>query len=126
MKLLVSIDKNPGLDIPEEQFNQIKAQIEQRLTQGGRLARKGDENYHSATVTITSFRMRPDAARLLVGAMAGCDNIKSNVSVVERDSGKELGSAEISIEECAAWGVADQVIGKYSDGVADYLTQGKK
>jgi hypothetical protein len=122
-KLMVTVNKAANVEIPDEYFKKIQAQIEQGLAQRRRLAEANDDKYDSAAVTITSFRMRPDAARLAVGILAGCDNIKSNISVV--DNGKEVGSADVSIQECAAWGVADQVIGKYTGGVVDFLTGGQ-
>lgn len=66
--------------------------------------------------------MRDDAARLLVGIMAGCDNIASTVIVTDKVTHEELGRSQISIKECGAWGVASQVIKKYTDGVVAYLS----
>jgi hypothetical protein len=65
--------------------------------------------------------MRPDAARLTVGIMAGCDNIKSKVSIIDPANNQKIGESEITIEECAAWGTSSQVIKKYSEGVVKYL-----
>ena len=38
-----------------------------------------------------------------------------------------MGSANVAIKECAAWGVANQVIKKYADGVVSFIVgkQGK-
>lgn len=120
-KLSIVINKKDGVDIPDSELEQIKYRIQEGLSQRGLLASRDEESHRTAEIIITSFRMRADSARLVVGMFAGCDNIKSNVTVLDNTRHQELGKAEIKIEECAAWGISDQVIGKYSKGVVAYL-----
>ena len=89
--------------------------------QNDMLASSSDSAQYSAIVDIHAFRMRNDAARLTVGIMAGCDNISSTVSIKDNSSGARVGSANVAIKECAAWGVADQVMKKYADGVVSFI-----
>ncbi|MEZ4527357.1 MAG: hypothetical protein R2941_15670 [Desulfobacterales bacterium] len=57
----------------------------------------------------------------MVGIMAGCDNIKSNVTISDSAEKQKIGESEVSIDECDAWGVSSQVIKKFSEGVVKYL-----
>ena len=120
-----SLSKKDGIEIPDDVFETIQKQIHEGLLAQNLLANNGNNNSHKAEILITSYRMRPDAARLLVGIMAGCDNIKSNVVVTDVKTKEKIGESEIMIEECAAWGVQSQVIAAYSEGVVNYLA-GKK
>lgn len=121
-QLALSIKQESGVSIPSEQKQLLEKQIREGLSQKGLLASDENNSQHSVIVNIHTFRMRDDAARLTVGIMAGCDNISSTVVVTDKITGKEIGNARISIKECAAWGVASQVITKYTDGVVAYLT----
>jgi hypothetical protein len=125
LKLDFSLSHEEQIEIPDEVIETIQKQIQEGLSQQNLLAAKTGENFREAEIHITSYRMRPDAARLLVGIMAGCDNIKSNVVVKDSGSKEKIGESEIMIEECAAWGVQSQVIAAYSEGVVNYLA-GKK
>ena len=124
-KLSLSISKDPGVLIPEEQYQQIENEISQGLTQRGLLSPSGYEPKHCVTIDVHSFRMRSDGARLSVGILAGCDNINSLVTVTDTSTNEVVGKSEISIKECAAWGVAEQVIKKYTEGVINYLSNKK-
>lgn len=121
-QLSIHIEKPSNVSIPLDQSQLLESQIRNGLAGKGLLASSPDDSQHSVTVKIHSFRMRDDAARLTVGIMAGCDNIASTVTVTDKVTKEELGSSQISIKECAAWGVASQVITKYTDGVVAYLS----
>lgn len=124
-KLNFQLSKNENVEIPAEVIDTIQKQIQDGLNEQNLLAANSDEESRIAEIQITSYRMRPDAARLLVGIMAGCDNIKSNVAVIDKRTKEKIGESEITIEECAGWGVSSQVIAAYSKGVIEYLS-GKK
>jgi len=121
-KLALAIQKSAAVTIPEEQYSLLETQIKSGLSQENLLVPDGDISRHTVTVQIHSFYLREDAARLTVGILAGCDNINSTVTVTDKLTNEKIGSSNISIEECAAWGVASQVITKYTDGVIAYLT----
>ena len=121
-QLSISFIQDAGVSIPSEQKQLLVNQIREGLSQKGLLATDENNSQHSVSVNIHTFRMRDDAARLAVGIMAGCDNIGSTIIVTDKITGKEIGNAKVSIKECAAWGVASQVIKKYTDGVVVYLT----
>jgi hypothetical protein len=125
LKLNFSVLKNEPVEIPSENLETIQKKIQEGLSEKNLLATNDDKKYRKAEILITSYRMRPDAARLIVGIMAGCDNIKSNVVITDPETNNKIGESEISIEECAAWGVSSQVIAAYSKEVVNYLT-GKK
>ena len=120
-KLALSIEKGTAVAIPEDQYALLESQIKSGLTHQNLLSPDGEISRHSATVKIHSFYLRDDLARVAVGIMAGCDNIVSTVTVTDKLTNKTIGSSHISIEECAAWGVASQVITKYTEGVVAFL-----
>lgn len=125
-KLSFTLNKTPGAIVPAEDFQLIKTQIETGLRDSNLLATNQEKSSHSAIVTIQSYRMRDDAARLTVGILAGCDSIRSDVVVIENSLNTELGRSHVSMKECAAWGVANQVIEEYTEGVIDFLTNSGK
>lgn len=120
-KVSLTIKEPSGNQIPAEQQAFLVNQIMDGLIQNDMLAPSPDSAQYSAIVDIHAFRMRSDAARLTVGMMAGCDNINSTVSIKDNSSGARVGSANVAIKECAAWGVANQVIKKYADGVVSFI-----
>jgi hypothetical protein len=124
-KLNFELSKHEKVEMPAEELATIKKQIQDGLTEKKLFENNPAEQTRVAEIKITSYRMRPDAARLLVGAMAGCDNIKSNVAVIDTKTKERIGESEIMVEECAAWGVSSQVIAAYSKEVVEYLS-GKK
>lgn len=123
-KLTLVLKKNEEVSIPQEQYQLIENQIKGGLSDKGLLAADELDSQHVVTVNLHSFRMREDAARLAAGIMAGCDNINSTVAITEKLTGNLMGSSTISIKECAAWGVAKQVITKYTNGVIEFLSNG--
>ena len=121
-QLSLSVKKDSGVSIPSEQGQLLENQIREGLSKNGLTVSNEINSQHSVIVIIHTFKMRADGARLFVGILAGCDDINSTVIVTDKLSGKEIGNAKISINECAAWGVASQVITKFTDGVVAYLT----
>ncbi len=122
-KISFSVNHNPGMSIPANQYQLIKSQIRENLDKSGVLASNTDTAQYSAVVNLNTFRIRHNATRLTAGVFAGCDNINSIVVVTDNSTHKKVGSSQISIKECAAWGVASQVIKKYTDGVVAYLSK---
>ena len=121
-KISITIIKDVSVSVPDNQYQLIEDNITDGLKKNGLLASNQETSKHSAVVTLHSFRIRDDAARLAVGILAGCDNIISTVTVMDKLTNDEIGKSKISINECAAWGVSDQVITKYTNGVVEYLS----
>ena len=121
-KISITINKGLGVSITEDQYQLLENQITEGLAKKGILASNEKVSQHSAVVSLHSFKLRDDAARLLVGILAGCDKIDSTVSVTDKSTRNEIGSSSISIKECAAWGVAEKVIKKYADGIVSFLS----
>ncbi len=121
-KLTFTIEKGTNVNIPSVQLSLMESVIKRGLQDNSLLAAEGNSN-HSAKINITEYRMRDDAARLIVGILAGCDKVNSVVTVVNNETGEELGKSNIRINECAAWGVAEQVVTKYANGVVKFLSK---
>ena len=121
-KLSFVIEKNSNINIPNEQFSLMESVIKQGLEKNSLLSVEGNSN-HSVKIDITEYRMRKDAARLIVGIAAGCDKVNSVVTVVDNETGEEIGKSNVRINECASWGVAAQVVTKYANAVVKFLSK---
>ena len=121
LKLDLELKKEDGVNIPDEILATMKQQIRDGLAKNNLLA-SSTTNANHAEVTIFAYRMRPNAARLLAGAMAGCDNINSQVVVKDTSNQKIIGHSTVQMRVCNAWGVSSQVISSFSEGVVNYLS----
>lgn len=121
-KLNYSLSAAPQVEVPDEVLKTMQNQIQKSLSEQNLLASEGDNKFHKADILFTHYRMRPDAARLLVGIMAGCDKINSKVTILDSNTKIIVGEAEFESNECAAWGVASQVIKAHVDKIANYLS----
>ena len=121
-KLKYSLLATPQVEVPDAVLDTMRSQVQESLSARNLLTKKGDVKYNKADILITEYRMRPDAARLLVGIMAGCDTFKSKVTVVDSNAGKVVGESEFESKECAAWGVSAQVIEAHINKITDYLS----
>lgn len=122
IKLKYTLSTTPQADVPDAVLNEMRSQIQESLSARNLLSTKGDIKFHQANILITEYRMRPDAARLLIGIMAGCDTLTSKVTIVESSNGKIIGESEFESKECAAWGVAAQVIEAHIKKIIEYLS----
>ncbi len=122
-KLYVSVTKTNTATVPNDVLRTIEKQVKVDLAEKNLLAANINQSSQKVKIVISSYRMRPDAARLTVGIMAGCDNINSTVIVTNRKTNKIVGESKVDIKECAAWGVSSQVIASYSKGVSKYLLE---
>lgn len=121
-KLNYSLSAAPEVEVPDEVLKTMQNQIQKSLSEQNLLASEVDDKFHKAEILITHYRMRPDVARLLVGIMAGCDKIKSKVTISDSNTKKIIGEAEFESNVCAAWGVASQVIEAHIEKIANYLS----
>jgi hypothetical protein len=121
-KLKYSLLTTPQVEVPDAVLETMRSQIQESLSARNLLAMKGDVKFNKADILITKYRMRPDAARLLLGMTAGCDTIKSKATVVDSNAGIVVGESEFESLVCAAWGVSAQVIEAHIKEITDYLT----
>lgn len=121
-KLNYYLSAAPQVEVPDEVLKTMQNQIQKNLSEQNLLTSEVDNKFHKADILITHYRMRHDAARLLVGIMAGCDKINSKVTILDSDTKKIVGEAEFESNECAAWGIASQVVKAHVDKIANYLS----
>jgi len=117
----ISLLKDSKLTISKQVLVSINQQIKNGLKKQN-LLYSNETNFNNIEIRLTSYRMRPNVARLTVGILAGCDNIKSDI-IVRNHENIIIGQSKIEFKECAAWGVSSQVITAYSKEVIKYLTQ---
>ena len=75
-------------------------------------------------ITVTSYYMRPGAARALVGIMAGKDRVLSTVQVLDPSSGQELGRLNVESGNATAVGSAGGLLRGHADEIADFVLAG--
>jgi len=121
-KLNCSVSAAPQVEVPDEVLKSMQSQLQKSLSEQNLLAAADDNKIHKADILITHYRMRPDVARLLVGIMAGCDKITSKVTIIDSNTKNIVGEADFESNECAAWGVASQVIRAHMEKISDYLS----
>lgn len=73
-------------------------------------------------VNVTYYRMRPGAARALVGIMAGRDKIQSTVTV-KGANGQILSEYTVTSTNATAWGTAHGMIEKHAKEIVETLTK---
>jgi hypothetical protein len=117
-----SLSAKESVEVPTEVLETMRSQIKSGLSDQNLLATKNEDRFLQANILITEYRMRPDAARLLVGIMAGCDTIKTEVIIADSSDEKTVGKSEFKSNECAAWGVSAQVIKAHTKKIVDYLS----
>ncbi|MDQ7062553.1 MAG: hypothetical protein Q9M43_16125 [Sulfurimonas sp.] len=119
--LKISLLKDSNVTISKQVLTSINEQVKNGLIKRN-LLYSNETDFNNVEIRLTSYRMRPDAARLTVGILAGCDNIKSDI-IIKNNENIIIGQSKIEFKECAAWGVSSQVITAYSKEVIKYLTQ---
>lgn len=122
LTITYSLSAKELVEVPAEVLETMRSQIRAGLSDRNLLATKDEDKFLKADILITEYRMRSNAARLLVGIMAGCDTIKSKVTIVDSSSEKTVGQSVFESNECAAWGVSAQVIEAHTKKVIDYLS----
>ncbi len=66
LKIDFFLSKQEIVEIPDEVLETMRKQIQEGLSEQNLIATNTDENVRKVEILITSYRMRPDAARLLV------------------------------------------------------------
>ena len=122
LMITYSFSAKESVKVPTEVLETMRNQIKSGLSDQNLLATKNEDRFLQANILITEYRMRPDAARLLVGIAAGCDTIKTEVIISDSRDEKTVGKSEFKSKECAAWGVSSQVIKAHTKKIVDYLS----
>jgi hypothetical protein len=117
-----SLSAKELVEVPAEVLETMRSQIKAGLSDRNLLATKDEDKFLKADILITEYRMRPNAARLLVGIMAACDTIKSKVTVVDSSNEINVGQVVFESSVCEAWGVSAQVIEAHTKKIVDYLS----
>lgn len=101
----------------------LKARLDERL--GPVLARGATGGAYEADIVISSYRMRHGAARALAGVMAGTDEIRSSVTIVDPGTGERIGRIDVNSKNQTALGSAGGLIEGHADEIADFLLASK-
>ncbi|WP_299010089.1 DUF4410 domain-containing protein [uncultured Shewanella sp.] len=72
-------------------------------------------------VTFTHYYMRHGASRALLGAMAGSDNITSQVLIKDKNTGDVLAELKVVSKNPTAFGSVQGLIKQHADKITDYI-----
>lgn len=97
----------------------LRARLDERLAT--ELVAADSPGALRAQVVIGSYRMRHGAARALVGVMAGTDEIRSSVTIIDPKTGEQLGQVSVESKNQTAVGSAGGLIRGHADEIADFL-----
>jgi hypothetical protein len=122
LTITYSISAKELVEVPDEVLETMRNQIKSGLSDRNLLSTKDEDKFLKADILIMEYQMRPDVARLLVGIAAGCDTIKSKVTVVDSSNEINVGQAVFESSVCQAWGVSAQVIEAHTKKIVDYLS----
>ena len=103
----------------------FRTRLDKQLMATDQLANSAKNDAVQVEITITSYKMRSDAARMLLGIFAGTDEMVSNIRV--RNSADNTLKAEFEVvsRNATAWGTSDGMIKDNADQIVKYLTTGK-
>lgn len=122
LKLSYFLSSAELTEVPDEVLETMRTQLSRRLSEINLLALQGESGFNKADILITGYRMRHGAAKALVGIMAGCDNIRSKVTVTEPNTGKTIGISSFESSECSAVIPAQSTINRHIQKIVDYLS----
>jgi hypothetical protein len=115
-KFIYSIDNPGGMTLDGERI--LRTQLDQQLASV--LAPAGDRGAVNARITVSSYYVRPAAARVLVGIMAGVDKVNSTVTLIAPD-GSVLGSKRVESKNATAFGTSTGMLQKHADEIATFV-----
>lgn len=98
----------------------LRDDLSSELSARSLLATSLGAGVRSLDIKVTYYRMRPGAARALVGIMAGVDKIQSSVTVKSAD-GKVLSEYSVTSKNGSAWGTAHGLIEKHAKEIVSTL-----
>lgn len=94
-----------------------------------RLAERLGKRLNSSAATelrvrVSYYRVKPAAARLMVGVLAGQDRITSDVSIVDA-AGNVLGQTTVDSKNPTAVFTANGLVRGHADAIADFVLNGR-
>lgn len=94
-------------DIPTHIIKAVTGHLDSALRKQG-LAAEGEAGIR-IDATTTYYRMRSGFSRMMVGALAGKDGIKAEITLVDKKSGSPVGKFQVSSYNVTAIGGEDDV-----------------
>ncbi|WKE67108.1 DUF4410 domain-containing protein [Gallaecimonas kandeliae] len=109
--------------MPEKALGIFKDRLNAKLGASGQLA-DGQHPARTIDIVITHYYMRPGAARALVGAMAGSDNMQSTVTIHDGKKDTVLGTFTVESKNPSALFTSRGLIEDHADQIVRYVTTG--
>ena len=104
----------------------FRERLSSQLAAKGLLASADDVSSRILDVTVTTYTMRDGATRVMLGIMAGSDNIQSTVQIKDQSSGKILAEFAVESKNSTAWGTSRGLIEEHADEIVATLMGTKR
>ena len=111
--------------VPDHFLEALKGYINSELRSRRLLATETRDGNREVNITVTYYRMRSGANRLLWGAMAGKDGLRSTVTVVDRRTGQVIGESEVDTYSVMAVTSENDIARMHGEEIAKFLTGGR-
>ena len=105
--------------IPESFQTALKTHLEEELGKAGRLA-KSAGSARKVQLTLSDYRMRGGATRILTGVLSGADKVTAAVSVTDK-SGQVIGESQVTSSNSLAVGGPDTLAKMAAEEIAKFL-----
>lgn len=109
--------------VTETGMSIFKSQIDNNLKLLGLI---DEDSNNVIEITFTNYYMRNDTTRALVGVLAGADNITSNITIKEKDTGNVIAKFQVVSKNPTAMGTARGLIEEHANKITDYIRARKK
>lgn len=104
----------------------LRERLETQLSNNGLLAQTSDSAARILEVNVTNYMFRPGAARVMLGFLAGTDNVQSTVKVKDAVTGNTLSEYTVESKNASAWGSAGGLLENHADEIVATLKGIKK
>ena len=107
-------------DTDEENLAMLRTQLDAHLAEAQLSGGQAVAGSRKVEIKITHYYVRHNAARILVGIMAGRDKVMSEVTV-RGEAGDVVARFDVESTNATAWGTTNGLIGKHADEIVTRL-----
>jgi len=119
---LLKIDSD-NTNVPRHFMEAVNSYLEVALKESG-FIRKGDKNYR-IKIKVEKYKMRKGFIKKHLGFLAGGDKIVSEITVIDKRTGKIVGEAMVDTSNIAKSTTIDDMANMHAKKIAAYLKGGK-
>ncbi len=126
-KYVIKNIKNKSKKVAPEHFlHSIEGYLKAELKKRGIAAEDEAQINREVDIEITYYRMRSKFSRVMIGAMAGKDEVTSKVTILDSKTGKVLGASEVDTYNVTAVADEQDVAKMHAKEIANFLSTNPK